>query len=166
MEIAKSYAVMLAPFLWTKTNCPCCGLSVVDIRLYTALIDLHRATDGQYQITSLTRCRQHNSDVSGTPNSLHLIGRAADLAPNNYDLQPLANAVLEVPAFAHGGVGLYPSRGIIHVDIRPAPARWGKVGQTFVSFDETWRALYRETPPHMPDPKTAPYSLAPEPTWR
>ena len=58
------------------------------------------------------RCPQHNADVGGTVNSLHLSGRAADLHAA-VSPERLAQAAEEVMG-ASGGIGLY-SWGI-HVD--------------------------------------------------
>jgi len=42
---------------------------------------------------------------------------------------------LETPYFRKGGIGFYPSEGIIHVDGRPdGPARWARVDGDYVSL--------------------------------
>jgi len=41
-----------------------------------------------------------------------------------------------VTAFREGGIGVYPERGFIHVDIREGRARWGHLGGKYVSLEE------------------------------
>jgi len=157
---------LAAPLPWHKINCPCCGLSLLDTRLHAALSQLYDLTLGLFALTSVTRCRPHNKTVGGVIDSLHLHGRAADLTPLDHELLKLATLALSVPAFAHGGFGLYPDRGIIHVDIRPRPSRWAKVGSTFTEFARTWTAVFPRQ--EIPGPPTipAPYSSEQPATWR
>lgn len=78
------------------------------------------------QITSGFRSPAHNARIGGAKNSLHTTGMAADIAVGGIPEQ------IKVAAFLSklgevGGIGLYESKGIVHVDIRPhvgAPAMW------------------------------------------
>ena len=77
-------------------------------------------------ITSGFRSPSHNAKIGGAKNSLHTTGMAADIAVGQLDKQIRVAAFLsKIPEV--GGIGLYESKGIIHVDIRPhvgAPATW------------------------------------------
>lgn len=161
-----NYDQLTAPFPWPAINCRCCGLSILDLRLFSGLSQLYDLSPGSFSLTSVTRCRSHNADIGGAINSQHLSGRAADLKPTDHDLYRLALLALHVPAFAHGGFGLYPDRGIIHVDIRPVPTRWAKIGHTFVEFSRTWTAAFPSEPVPPPPTMAPPYSAEQPPTWR
>jgi hypothetical protein len=166
MPLLTDFPSLVAPFSWYQCNCPCCGLSVLDIRLHNALECLFDLSAGGFAITSLTRCPAHNQLVGGANQSLHLLGRAADIRPLDRNLYKLAAFALTVPAFEEGGFGLYPDRGIIHVDIRPRCTRWAKLGQTFTDFRKTWIATFPTQPP--PDTPSRPPHSSPDPpaTWR
>lgn len=77
-------------------------------------------------ITSGFRSPSHNAKIGGAKNSLHTTGMAADIAVGQLDKQiPVAAFLSKIPEV--GGIGLYESKGIIHVDIRPhvgPPATW------------------------------------------
>lgn len=78
------------------------------------------------QITSGFRSPAHNARIGGAKNSLHTTGMAADIAVGGIPDQ------IKVAAFLSklddvGGIGLYETKGIVHVDIRPhvgKPAMW------------------------------------------
>jgi hypothetical protein len=137
------------PLAWDYINCPCCGFGVLDVRLHAGLVMLDEILDSHFEVTSLTRCRAHNAQVGGSPNSRHLVGLAADLRPRGITLYRLISAALTTPCFENAGIGLYPDLGIIHVDIRPTPTRWGKIGSKNLGFRETWKATWPTKP--MPD---------------
>lgn len=166
MPLNSDFDLLAFPVRWIHANCPCCALSCLDIRLHAALALLDELLPSQFGITSLTRCRAQNAAVGGANESLHLLGRAADLAPRHIDLYRLLAAALATPAFENGGIGLYPERGIIHVDIRPRPARWGKVGHQTTEFCATWKSLWPDKP--QPDRLLpgSPSPGPPYPAWR
>ena len=108
--------------------CPCALCHniapLIDLALVDALEKLRAILARPLRILSGYRCRSHNANVSGSPTSQHCLGRAADLAAP-LDLSPdaMADAASHVPAFRHGGIGVY-SWGI-HVDVRTTgAARW------------------------------------------
>lgn len=78
------------------------------------------------KITSGYRSPAHNARIGGAKNSLHTTGMAADVAVGGIPEQIKVAAFLsKLPDV--GGIGLYESKGIVHVDIRPhvgAPAMW------------------------------------------
>jgi hypothetical protein len=166
MPLISDFDLLAYPVPWTKANCPCCGLSCLDIRLHAALTVLDDLLPAQFAITSLTRCVMHNVSVGGARDSLHLYGRAADLAPVNITLYRLIAAALTTPAFESGGIGLYPQSGIIHVDVRPRPARWAKLAGRLTDFIPTWIWTFPDKP--VPDSLFGPAHSyqEPSPPWR
>lgn len=68
------------------------------------------------KIISGYRCSTRNSAVGGAPRSRHLMGDAADI-PEGYA------TVDQAVAAGFTGIGS-KGRWAIHVDTRPAPARW------------------------------------------
>ncbi len=78
------------------------------------------------KITSGFRSPSHNAAIGGAKNSLHTTGMAADVAVGGIPEQVKAAAFLS-KLDEVGGIGLYESKGIVHVDIRPhvgKPAMW------------------------------------------
>lgn len=87
------------------------------------LIKLQRLRDlwgSPLTVTSGLRCRAWNTKVAGSPNSLHLLGKAADLLLENPEDGPRLSILAEKAGM--GGVGL--DRGFIHVDDGPSGRRW------------------------------------------
>ena len=65
------------------------------------------------------RCKQHNADVGGVSNSLHLTGQAIDLAPIGGNisvalLQEIAEQVQAEKTPGRGGLGRYDWG--VHID--------------------------------------------------
>jgi hypothetical protein len=104
--------------------CPCCGQSYISDALSDAIDHLDWFFQNRYRISSGFRCPAHNAAVRGDSASLHLTGQAVDLAPDPIPMPDLVRAALSVPAFAVGGFGWYPHRGIIHCDVRSTPTHW------------------------------------------
>ena len=129
------------PWTYLTVACPCCGHSVFDIRLYYALRTLWCLTMHGFKITSLARCEKHNHDVGGVPGSLHIFGRAVDIAPTKGDLHALGAAALAVRTFRQGGFGYYPVHGILHLDVRPIPARWSKDSNGMHACPDLWHGF-------------------------
>jgi len=149
MTIDTDLTELAYPLTWAEINCPCCGFGLLDVRLHAALTVLDELLPSRYIVASLTRCPQHNAEVGGTPDSRHRYGLAVDLQPRGVSLYRLISAALTSPCFEAGGIGLYPDRDMLHLDIRPRPARWGKIGNQFLGFNDTWTALWSDKA--MPD---------------
>jgi hypothetical protein len=103
--------------------CPCCGAATAAPALIGALEDLRAIIGLPITIASGYRCVGHNLAVGGARDSQHVQGHAADIVVPGVPPVVLAMAALEVPAFAHGGIGFGPT--ICHLDVRGFPARWG-----------------------------------------
>lgn len=71
------------------------------------------------------RCPAHNAT---TPNaakaSQHQEGTAADIKIRSLTASQMYKLAVLVPAFNNGGIGVAQHQGYIHVDCRPAKARW------------------------------------------
>lgn len=122
-------------FAWIEAACRCgeCDGIPEDaeiqqniIRLANALEDFRAAIGGRpIHITSWYRCKAHNERVGGTPNSLHLVGLAADFAVSGKSpsgVQYIIESWLKFHPVPFSGLGKYNSH--THVDLREAPAKW------------------------------------------
>jgi uncharacterized protein YcbK (DUF882 family) len=120
-----------------------CGrncLTYVTPELINALEELRELVRQPITITSGYRCINNNAEVGGGKNSMHLVGKAADLKIKNFSVAQMYEAALQIEAFFNGGIGVYPTDGFIHVDVRQGKARWGRIGKgkkaKYVSIDE------------------------------
>lgn len=81
-------------------------------------------------VTSGFRSSAYNRLIKGAPGSQHCLGIAADIAMAN-DAEQLKAAAIASQIKGIGGIGIYPGRGFIHVDIRhriaKAPASWAQI---------------------------------------
>lgn len=116
--------------------CRCkCGFDTVDIELAKVIqgsADHFSSKDGinvRIDITGPNRCREHNANEGGAPESQHVYARAADYKLFNRftGAQVSPNRVaeyLEKKYEGKFGIGRYHNR--THVDTRTnGPARWG-----------------------------------------
>ena len=81
--------------------------------------EIRRRAGVPLKVSSGVRCKQHNSDVDGVWNSLHLTGQAVDLAPIGGDistarLQEIAEQVQAEKLPGRGGLGRYDWG--VHID--------------------------------------------------
>lgn len=81
--------------------------------------EIRRRAGVPLSVNSGVRCKQHNADVGGVRNSLHLTGQAIDLAPigGNISVAKLQNIAQEVMAEkipGRGGLGRYDWG--VHID--------------------------------------------------
>ena len=74
-------------------------------------------------ITSGYRTAAHNRAVGGAFYSQHQYGRAADIRVSGVPVEQLA-AYAETLLPGTGGIGRYPAKGFVHVDVRKAKSRW------------------------------------------
>ena len=99
-------------------NCSCCNKRRLDDKLWTIVKVLEQQVKG-LRVTSGYRCKEHNEHVGGVSNSFHTTGQAADLQADSYE--ELVRAAWNIKT---GGIGLYPKRKFVHVDVRETPAVW------------------------------------------
>lgn len=96
--------------------------SMIDPDLIMLLEKLRSRFNAPVRIKSGFRCRVHNEAVSGSSDSRHMHGDAADVTVDGIHPSIVANAAEEMVGES-GGVGRYAT--FTHVDIRPGPpARW------------------------------------------
>ena len=97
-------------------------MPVVDERLFILLDNIREKMGCPVIVNSGYRCHNHNAAVGGVPDSQHVLGKAADI----YVLPP--NKVTRLHSVAQDcnadGIGFYPKRNFVHVDVRGYRARW------------------------------------------
>jgi uncharacterized protein YcbK (DUF882 family) len=90
-------------------------------KLIYALQTLRDLVGEPIRIVSGYRCLRHNTNVGGAKRSYHMKGMAADIVIAKLTIPEMRDAVEQIDAFKHGGIGCY--RSWIHVDIGPE-RRW------------------------------------------
>lgn len=121
-----------AHFDLREFRCHCkasrCHLTLVHPHLLEALQTLRQALGRPLLLTSGYRCASYNRVVGGRARSFHTRGMAADVACQELSqLRQLAEAAGRIAAI--GGIGEYPLRHFVHIDVRPRefsglPTRW------------------------------------------
>ena len=129
--IAKNFAL-------DEFACHCkCDKVVVQPDLPVALQELRDLLGSPVVITSGYRCKKHNTEIGGAKFSAHLGGFAADCTfPGKSLLDAYLCIVRCLPWTDSGGIGLYPGRNFIHLDVRKKRKRWGQLDGSYVSFDK------------------------------
>ena len=97
---------------------------ILDERLLDSLQALRSTLQLPINITSAYRTASWNAKVKGSPKSQHIAGRAADIVVPRLGVEDLAEWAAKIPAFRDGGIGTYPNKGFVHVDVRDGRARW------------------------------------------
>jgi hypothetical protein len=105
-----------------------CHMTLVHPKLVESLQTLRDALARPLMLISAFRCTPYNRIVGGKPRSYHTRGMAADVLCQDLDqVRELAEAAGRVGAI--GGIGEYPIRRFVHIDVRPReysglPTRW------------------------------------------
>ena len=119
-------------FFTGEFRCRCnsnrCHITLVHPKLIDSLQTLRSLLARPLIVTSGFRCKTYNKIIGGRPRSYHTRGMAADilcLQPEHLD--ELVVAATDISAV--GGIGRYPLRRFVHIDVRPrepfsAPATW------------------------------------------
>jgi uncharacterized protein YcbK (DUF882 family) len=119
-----------------ELGCPCgCGQNGVTEQLVTALDDLRELAGEPIHINDAFRCKHHNEEVGGVPNSEHPNGQAADIRIQGKTPIEMYELAQQIPAFNEGGIGLYDHGNFIHVDVREKRARWARVNGKYCGID-------------------------------
>jgi len=109
-------------FYLDEFQCPCCKQVMLHSLLLQKVKGLRYKIQKPVIITSGYRCPEYNLKVGGVKNSYHLLGMAADVYVPGINLVDLLKVAEEID---FSGIGFYPQRNFLHLDIRPAgPARW------------------------------------------
>ncbi len=103
--------------------CKCgCGFDAVQLTLVAHLQTLRDVVGAPVRVLSGCRCWSHNKRVGGKTGSFHLLGKAADVTVEGMSAVELRAIAERLGLF--GGIGVYPSRGFVHLDTRRKPGRW------------------------------------------
>lgn len=108
--------------LW-EFESPDTGEVIVFPELVERLEKLRELVGGPVLVLSAYRTPEHNRGVGGAPDSYHLRGMAADVTWDGFELERAARWA-ELAGF--DGIGRYPRKGSLHVDVRGYLARWTK----------------------------------------
>ncbi len=118
----------LKHFKLDEFKCPCCGENKMDRQFLLILDEIRDYAGIPFIITSGYRCKKHNKEIGGKPNSAHLNGLAADIKCTiSYNRAIIVNSIVH---FVHK-IGIPLRIGIainfIHFDIdkeKPNPVIW------------------------------------------
>jgi len=116
--------------------CRCCDRIEINQRLVDALQELRDLAGLPIRVTSGYRCPEHNRAIGGATRSQHLLGTAADISVRGMTPGQMYRLAENVEAFRNGGIGVYPDKGFIHVDVRDGRARWGQLDGKYVALAE------------------------------
>jgi len=116
--------------------CRCCDRAEINQRLVDALQELRDLAGLPVRVTSGYRCPEHNRAIGGATRSQHLLGTAADISVRGMTSAEMYRLAEDVEAFRNGGIGVYPDKGFIHVDVRDGRARWGQLDGKYVALAE------------------------------
>ena len=99
------------------------GKLAVNERAMDMLQSLRDVAGKPFIIRSAYRSPEHNKAVGGAKASKHMEAIAFDIDMTNHFPDEFI-AAAEAAGF--NGIGTYPNSNFLHIDARPAPARWGK----------------------------------------
>ena len=98
------------------------NMPVYFIQSMDALQRLREAWGKPIILNSAHRCEQHNKRVGGAKKSCHL-AIAFDCVINTNEQETFVKLAKKC---GFNGIGIYPRRGFVHLDIRSSSAEWVK----------------------------------------
>jgi len=121
-------------FSLREFRCKCgCGNVIVEPSLVNLLQTIRNNIRRPIYILSGYRCKGHNRQIGGAENSFHTQGKAADIAWEGRELKVL---YLYCEEQNPNGLGVYPERGCIHIDVGHRVQRWiYREGKYYYAFD-------------------------------
>jgi uncharacterized protein YcbK (DUF882 family) len=109
-------------FSENELACRCgCGQLIVDAALIGVLEFIRARFMRPVTVYSGNRCAAHNAVCGGSPDSQHLLGKAADISVKGMDMDSIVRAAEQAGA---DGIGVYHYQGFVHVDVRGSFSRW------------------------------------------
>lgn len=119
-----------SPEVDKKITCPCCGEGTLEVGLFILLEELRQHFGHPILLHSGARCTTYNPTIKGaSKKSEHLINdfgevSAVDISVQSVSTKQLYTYLKERPYANLLGLGYYPKRGFVHVDLRGYGARW------------------------------------------
>lgn len=95
----------------------------IDTELVALLQGIRTHFGRPVTVNSGFRTAAHNKAAGGVSDSQHCYGRAADIRVPGVSTEQLA-AYAETLLPGTGGIGRYPAKGFVHVDVRKNRSRW------------------------------------------
>lgn len=109
-------------FSSAELACKHCGVNACLPELLDALEQLRAVIGKPIIVNDAYRCAEHNAAVGGVPDSEHVQGIGADISVLGMTGAELEAAAQACPLIK--GIGRSDSPAYVHIDTRPAPARW------------------------------------------
>ena len=103
-------------FKLSEFQSPDTGEVKIDSVLAAKLQQLRDKVGKPVIVTSGYRTPEHNRRIGGATNSFHMQGLAADIVVKGMTSREIATVARDVGLT---GIGVYPTRGHCHVDVRP-----------------------------------------------
>ena len=103
--------------------CECCGVADMDQSLLWHLDYAREVSEVPFSINSGYRCKKHNKEVGGKPESAHLTGNAVDIATP--DSRTRFKVIMSLMAAGFNRLGIYDT--FVHVDndkTKPHEVTW------------------------------------------
>lgn len=102
-------------------NCGKCTPIAVDKVLLEVLENVRETFGQPVTINSAYRCENHNCNVGGSVNSMHLTGKASDIVVSGIRPKDVQAFLLDQYPDTYG-IGKYDT--FTHIDVRDVKARW------------------------------------------
>jgi uncharacterized protein YcbK (DUF882 family) len=120
----KKKAIMTSHFSEKELACPCCGAYHLSEPLLERLESLREIIGKPLTLKSAYRCKKHNSQIGGSPNSQHLLGKTVDISTKNLNATEKHSLMSAASELGFNGVGVYPT--FFHLDMRDDRKIWVK----------------------------------------
>lgn len=123
-------------------KCKHCGVyKDMDDSLLDGL-QLLRDKYGYVHVNSGYRCASHPIESKKKTPGEHEKARAADIIVGKLSPMETLIAVLQIPQFKNGGIGIYPGKSLIHIDTKPGgKRRWSYINGVQRSYEDGIKRL-------------------------